>query len=361
MLSRQQDRDRGPLAEFAAHLDGSAGLMGKTVDLREAQPGALADRFGGEEGIEYLAQHVRCDTGAGVVNRNRDVFAGIGFFAKRAVMDGNRDRSAVRHRIARVDHEIDQRGLEFGDVDHDRPDASVDIELQPHRAVDAGVENIAHRIDSFGDIDRLRIDALPPRESQQLVGQCCAAPCCRLDRRYRTLTLWIVINALLECMEAAADDHQEIVEIMRYAAGKLAERVELLRFRQLPLHLLELELGLAALGNVAGDLGEADEFAFLPNRIDHDAGPEKRPVLADTPALFFIAAGFFGDAERAGGFPVGAVGFGVEAGEVPADNLLGRITLDAYAADIPAGDDPGRIEHVERVVGYIFDQKPETA
>ena len=46
---------------------------------------------------------------------------------------------------------------------------------------------------------------------------------------------------------------------------------------------------------------------------------------------------------------------------MPADDLLGRIALDALAADIPAGDDPGRIEHVQRVVGDAFDQKPETA
>ena len=44
-----------------------------------------------------------------------------------------------------------------------------------------------------------------------------------------------------------------------------------------------------------------------------------------------------------------------------ADDLLGRITLDALPADIPAGDDPGGIQHVERVVGNAFDQKPETA
>ena len=100
---------------------------------------------------------------------------------------------------------------------------------------------------------------------------------------------------------------------MRDAAGQLAERVELLRFGQLLLHALEVELGLAAFGNVAGDLGKADEFAVLPDRIDHDAGPEERAVLADAPALFFIAAGFFRDAQGAGRLAVGAVGLGVEA------------------------------------------------
>src|SRR5882672_2493689 len=162
-------------------------------------------------------------------------------------------------------------------------------------------------------------------------------------------------------MQAAGDDHQQIVEIMRHAAGELAERVELLGFRQLLLHLLEPELGLAPLGDVAGDLGEADDLAALAHRIDHDTGPEERPVLADAPAFFLVAAGFLGDPQRAQRLAVGAVGFGVEAGEVPAEDLLGRIALDALAADIPAGDDPGRIEHIKGVVGDILDQKPETA
>jgi len=55
---------------------------------------------------------------------------------------------------------------------------------------------------------------------------------------------------------------------------------------------------------------------------------------------------FYTDAERTGRLAVGAVGFGVEAGEVLADDLLGRIALDALAADIPTGDDAGRVQHI---------------
>ena len=41
-----------------------------------------------------------------------------------------------------------------------------------------------------------------------------------------------------------------------------------------------------ALGDVARDLGEADERAgFVADRIDHDTGPEPRAVLAHAPAF----------------------------------------------------------------------------
>jgi hypothetical protein len=63
------------------------------------------------------------------------------------------------------------------------PPSRVDVELQRHRAADAGVEHFAHRIDTFGDVDRLRIDALPPCECQQLAGKGGAAFGRRFDRR----------------------------------------------------------------------------------------------------------------------------------------------------------------------------------
>ena len=108
---------------------------------------------------------------------------------------------------------------------------------------------------------------------------------------------------------------------MRDAAGQLAERVELLRFRELLLHLLELELRLAALGDVPGDLGEADEIAVLVDGVDDDAGPEEGAVLAHAPAFLFITALFPGNSQGALRLAVGAVGFGIEAGEVLPDDF----------------------------------------
>ena len=111
------------------------------------------------------------------------MLAGAGLVAGRDVARRYRDDAAAGHGVARVDDEIDQRRLELGDVDHDRPDARVDVELQRHRAADAGIEHFAHRIDAFGDIDDLRVDALPPCECQQLAGEGGAALGRPFDRR----------------------------------------------------------------------------------------------------------------------------------------------------------------------------------
>ena len=333
--------------------------MREAMNLRQSQTGALADRLGGEEGIEDLAEDIGRDAGAGILHRDRDMSAGAGLAAERIVVRRYRDDAAGGHGVARVDDEIDQRRFELGDVDHDRPDARVDVELQRHRAADAGVEHFAHRIDAFGDIDGLRIDALPPCECQQLAGEGGAALGRPFDRRYRPLAFGIVANRFLQRVKTAADDHQEIVEIMGHAAGQLAERVELLRFRELLLHLLELELGFAALGNVPGDLGEADELAVLVDGVDDDAGPEEGAVLADAPAFLLVAALFPGNAQGAERLAVGAVDFGIEAGEMLPDDFVGRVALDPLAADVPARDHAGRVQHVQRVVGNAFNQKSE--
>src|SRR5262249_18275274 len=148
----------------------------------------------------------------------------------------------------------------------------------------------------------------------------------------------IAADALLQGVNAAADDHQQIVEIVRDATGQLSERVEFLRFRKMLLHLFKLELGLAPLGDVAGDFCEADQSAVLVEGIDDDAGPEEGAVLAPPPAFFLVAALVARDLQRALWLAVGAVALRVEAGEMLAEDFLGAVALDALAADVPARD-----------------------
>src|SRR5205823_13698783 len=90
-----------------------------------------------------------------------------------------------------------------------------------------------------------------------------------------------------------------------------------------------------------------------------DAGPEEGAVLADAAAFLLVAALFPGNAEGADRLAVRAVGFGIEAGEMPSNDFVGRIALDPLAADIPARHHATGIQHVERVIGNAFNQKSE--
>src|ERR1700722_10718647 len=45
---------------------------------------------------------------------------------------------------------------------------------------------------------------------------------------------------------------------------------------------------------------------------------------------------------------------------MPSDNLLGGISLDALRSAVPAGDEPFRVQHENRVVGDAFDQQAKS-
>ena len=147
---------------------------------------------------------------------------------------------------------------------------------------------------------------------------------------------------------------------MGHAAGQLTDGLELLRLEQGLARLFQGPLGFQPLGNVAGDLGEADDLAVVAaDRVDHHMRPESRPVLALPPALLFEAAFGGGDLERLGRLARLAILFGVEPREVLADDLVGPVALDPLGAGVPAGDHPGRVQQVDRVVGDALDQQAE--
>src|SRR5260370_1328102 len=80
------------------------------------------------------------------------------------------------------------------------------VDGKPDRADDAGLENLANGRDPLGHIGRLGIDALPPREAQELAGQRRAAPGGGFDRGDRALHPGIRACSPLQEVKAAADD-----------------------------------------------------------------------------------------------------------------------------------------------------------
>src|SRR5262249_4409144 len=95
-----------------------------------------------------------------------------------------------------------------------------------------------------------------------------------------------IAKPLLQHLSIAADHHDHIVEVVRYAAGQLAQGLHLLRLRKLLLGAPQSRLRLTALGDVAGDFCKPDELAMLvTDGVDYDAREIERAVLTDTPAV----------------------------------------------------------------------------
>jgi hypothetical protein len=89
---------------------------------------------------------------------------------------------------------------------------------------------------------------------------------------------------------------------------------------------------------------------FVADCVEHDARPEARAILANSPAFGFVFALARGGLECPFRQAGGAILLGEEAAKMLADDFRRLIALDAFAPGVPAGDDPFRIEHIDRVI-----------
>jgi hypothetical protein len=135
---------------------------------------------------------------------------------------------------------------------------------------------------------------------------------------------------------------QHVQGIIRHALHQQAEML---------LALAQRFLRGAAFRDVARDLGEAEQRAIgRADRVEHDAGPEARAVVAHAPAFAFEAAFVARRGQRPFGQAGGTVLVRIETREVLAHDLVGLVTLEALGASIPAADVAFRVQHVDRVV-----------
>ena len=73
--ARQIERHPRPFAGLGLDDGVAAGLAGEAEDLGEAEPGALAHRLGGEEGLEHPVEILGRDAGAVVLDADPDIVA----------------------------------------------------------------------------------------------------------------------------------------------------------------------------------------------------------------------------------------------------------------------------------------------
>ena len=150
------------------------------------------------------------------------------------------------------------------------------------------LQQVGHSANQFRDIDGLLLKLLTPREGQHPLGQHRAALRALnrvVEQRHE---FGIVGQALAHQFEAAEHDHQQIVEVVGDPAGELPDRLHFLRLQQGLARRFELLLSVLPLGDVAGDLGVADQLAVVvADGVDDDVSPKAGAILADAPAFFF--------------------------------------------------------------------------
>ncbi len=262
-VARQQNAERRADARLAFAEDVAAGLLDDAVDHGEAEAGALADFLGGEEGLEDLAAHFLGNAVAVVLDLDQDVVGRRQRFLveRRAIGRGDvaraqRDPTALAHRVARVDDEIDDDLLELIEVGLHQPQiASVhDVELD--RFADQPAQQHLQFRQHLAELQRLRTQGLPAREREQLAHQPRRAVGVLLDL-HDVLEGRIGRPMVGEQQIGIADDRgQHVVEIVGDAAGELADRLHLLALR-------EVLLQRALLGGVEREHDGAGAFVAM--------------------------------------------------------------------------------------------------
>ena len=288
-----------PLPISGIAEDEAAGLLDDAVDHRQAEAGALADLLGGEERLEDLLQHVRRDAGAGVLDLDQHVVGRRQFaigeglaLLGRDVAGAHRQVAAGRHRVARVDRQIDDHLLELADIDLDRPQVAAVIDLELDVVADQAGKQHAQIGQHVGQVQHLRPQRLLAREGQQLAHQ-----------RGRPVGVLLDVHDVGEGrvrrpmvgqqqVRRHDDGGQHVVEVVRDAAGKLPDRLHLLALRHLAFERLLLGrldgvddgrlLGALAAGAVGDRVDVEADVALL---VAGQHGVDRRDVGLPLPGL----------------------------------------------------------------------------
>ncbi len=221
-------------------------------------------------------------------------------------------------------------------------------------------QQVGHPAQQVGDRAGLRIETLLAGEGKHPLGQVGAALGGLQGVLQEVGGTLVAGQAFLQQPEAADDHRQQVVEVVGHAAGEVPQGLHLLGLEQLLAGPFQFAFGFDPVGDVTGYLGEADQPAIaVADRIDHHVGPEATAVLAHPPAFLLETPFAFGGGQAAGRLAGLAVFGGVEAGEVPADHLFRQVALDPLGAEVPVGDPPAVVEHVDGVVGNALHQQAE--
>lgn len=218
----------------------AAGLLGEAVDHGQAQAGALADGFGGEEGFEHVGHDVGGHAGAGVGDAQAQVGAfgqvvGAGGGGVEPVVAGLQlDAAALGHGVAGVDAQIEQGVFQLADVDEGGPGISGAGGFDLDAGAGGALDEFGHAVHQGVDVGGARFQGLPAREGQQTLGEDGGAFGRALggDHVFVHIGQAALGDAAVHQFQRAGDAGEQVVEVVGQAAGELANGFHFLRLAQ---------------------------------------------------------------------------------------------------------------------------------
>ena len=243
----------GALSGLALDDDLPAALLHDAVDRRQAEARSLPELLRREEGLEEAALQLRGNAAPGIRDRDRDLrpqflpggLVEVHGFRGVEVPGADRDPTAVRHGVARIQREVHDDVLELAGV-HLHPARARGI-VRRELDVLAG-ETAEHRLDPGDDevnVDEPGLEDLLAAEGEKLPRQGSGALARLADVGQRAAPRVVRFRFEKQEVGVSGDDRQEVVEVVGDSARELADRIQLLP-------LAELLLEVQALGDVPG-------------------------------------------------------------------------------------------------------------
>ena len=247
-MARQVDAEGRALADLAVGEDVAARLLDDAVDGGQAEAGALADILGGEERLEDLGHDLGRHAGAGVLDLDQHVLAGrhavageLQALALGDVARADGERAAVGHGVAGVDGEVDDHLLELRLVGLDVPEVAAGQDLELDLLAERAVEQRRDRSVSTSPSSSTSACSVCRREKASSWRTRPAARLALLLDVHDVLVGGVGRPVRLQQQVGEADDGgQHVVEVVRDAAGELADRLHLLALREFQLQRLLL-------------------------------------------------------------------------------------------------------------------------
>ena len=279
--ARQVDSDGRAAAELAVQFDVAARLLHEAMHHAQAEPRAFSGRLGGEKGLKDLFQNVGRNAGARIADSQHHILAGHDIdvagricVVQRRVAGFDRELASSTHGVAGIDGQVEQRRFNLHRIHQGVPEAAADHRLDLDGFTERLSQHVVHAANQSTEVDDPRGERLAAAKREELRCEPRTAQHARHRIRQSLFGERVAFNVLLEQLQIAADDLQEIVEVVRYAAGELADGIQFLDFAK-------LRLG----SSLVRDVDAAPEISGkLVASVERCAVVEDVPVLAVVPA-----------------------------------------------------------------------------
>jgi len=286
----EQTVDARAPTRLALDPDCPAVIAHHAVDGREAEARSGARRLGREEGLESPGARLLAHAAPIVGDGHADVGAlpDPGIRADEAVprverLERDAQRAPFRHRVRGVRTEIHEDHVHRAGI-RDRGIRAVEVQLDLHRGGQGGTQQACGIADGLDEVDRTEVQVLPTSESEDARGHLLPA----LGRRGQLVEVRVEVaprsGVRTQDLREPEDHAQDVVEVVRDAAGQPTQRLQLLRLAQALLERVAIGLGAASLRHV-DDRSEDEQALVRLDRIESDIDGDLVTVLVDAVQL----------------------------------------------------------------------------